>query len=246
VLPDNAHVEKAEGRGSGPGKNALASYSEARAACIAKVEKIKKECRRLNMKYRDPHFDIEDDVRKWMSKEKSHADCLMGLNEMKGDLKPLSVKRVEDIFDEPQFFIDGATANDVRQGKEGDCWFMSALCTLSNKEGLIQKVCVAMDEQVGCYGFVFHRGRTHHPDGYLKLTGPDGEWISEVIDDKLYLIKEDFDDSTLERNRWLELQNRTMPADEWKSVMQTGSRALYFAQCENQNETWYLPLNSKY
>jgi hypothetical protein len=67
--------------------------------------------------------------------------------------------------------------------------------------------------------------------------------MSEVIDDKLYLIKEDFDDSTLERNRWLELQNRTMPADEWKSVMQTGSRALYFAQCENQNETWYEKLH---
>jgi hypothetical protein len=72
----------------------------------------------------------------------------------------------------------------------------------------------------------------------------DGEWISEIIDDKLYLIKEDFDDSTLERNRWLELQNRTMPADEWKAVMQTGSRALFFAQCENQNETW-LPLLEK-
>jgi len=70
----------------------------------------------------------------------------------------------------------------------------------------------------------------------------DGEWISEVIDDKLYLIKEDFDDSTLERNRWLELQNRTMPADEWKTVMQTGSRALYFAQCAEQNETWSVGL----
>jgi hypothetical protein len=75
------------------------------------------------------------------------------------------------------------------------------------------------------------------------LTSIDGEWISEVIDDKLYLIKEDFDDSLLERNRWLELQNRTMPADEWKTVMQTGSRALYFAQCANQNETWFVILH---
>lgn len=38
---------------------------------------------------------------------------------------------------------------------------MSALATISNKEGLIQRVCVARDEQVGVYGFVFHRGR--HP-----------------------------------------------------------------------------------
>lgn len=65
----------------------------------------------------------------------------------------------QDIFDEPRFFIEGATANDVRQGNDGDCWFMSALATISNKEELIQRVCVARDEQVGVYGFVFHRGK---------------------------------------------------------------------------------------
>lgn len=83
----------------------------------------------------------------------------MGLLDEKTDLHPQSVKRVEDIFEKPQFFIDGAQANDVRQGKEGDCWFMSALCTLSNKESLIQNVCVERDEEVGVYGFVFHRGK---------------------------------------------------------------------------------------
>ncbi len=50
------------------------------------------------------------------------------------------------------------TANDVRQGRDADCWFMSSICTLSNKEDLLEKVCVAMDEKVGVYGFVFHRG----------------------------------------------------------------------------------------
>jgi len=64
----------------------------------------------------------------------------------------------KDIFDHPQFLIEGATANDVRQGNDGDCWFMSALATISNKDGLIQRVCVARDEKVGVYGFVFHRG----------------------------------------------------------------------------------------
>ena len=66
---------------------------------------------------------------------------------------------IQEIFEKPQFFIDGATASDVRQGKDGDCWFMSALSTLSNKPGLIQKVCVARNEKVGVYGFVFHRGK---------------------------------------------------------------------------------------
>lgn len=72
----------------------------------------------------------------------------------------------------------------------------------------------------------------------------DGEWISEVIDDKLYLIKEDFDDSIRDRHQWLELQNRKSPEEEYRTVMQTGSRALYFAQCSDPNETW-LPLLEK-
>ena len=34
------------------------------------------------------------------------------------------------------------------------------------------------------------------------------------------------------------------PDDEYQRVMQTGSKALYFAQCREQNETW-LPLLEK-
>jgi hypothetical protein len=84
--------------------------------------------------------------------------------------RPKSVKRVGEIFDDPKFYIEGPTASDVRQGRDGDCWLMSALCTLSNKPGLIERICVARDEAVGVYGFVFHR---------------DGEWFSEIIDDKV-------------------------------------------------------------
>jgi hypothetical protein len=78
----------------------------------------------------------------------------------------------------------------------------------------------------------------------LTSRRTDGEWISEVIDDKLYLIKEDFDEATLGRHQWLELNHRKSPEDEYRTVMQTGSRALYFAQCSDANETW-LPLLEK-
>ena len=64
----------------------------------------------------------------------------------------------QDIFDKPVFFQEGASASDVRQGMSGDCWFLSALCALCNKKDLIDKICVARDEVVGVYGFVFHRG----------------------------------------------------------------------------------------
>lgn len=72
------------------------------------------------------------------------------------------------IFDEPVFYQEGATATDVRQGGSGDCWFLSALCALGNKKNLIDSVCVHRDEQVGVYGFVFHRGKNKNvPPWYM-------------------------------------------------------------------------------
>jgi hypothetical protein len=64
----------------------------------------------------------------------------------------------QDIFENPQFFINGPSAGDVRQGRDGDCWLMAALCTTSNKEELIHRFCVAIDEKIGVYWLVFYRG----------------------------------------------------------------------------------------
>lgn len=36
---------------------------------------------------------------------------------------------------------------------------MAALCTMGNKEELIEKICVARDQTIGIYGFVFYRGK---------------------------------------------------------------------------------------
>lgn len=239
VLPKNLYAKKAgeqQPKGTIKPENAVKSYEEAAQSCKDKVAKIVKECRRVNQKYRDPHFDIEFDL-KWGKK-----DCLTMLSGKKDEANdddddmwnfdfgftPGSVKRVGDIFENPKFFIGGATANDIRQGRDGDCWFMAALCTLGNKADLIPKVCVARDEQVGVYGFVFHR---------------DGEWVSEIIDDKLYLTKPDYDESWIERNL-IEDRQRINSEEDYRKIYQTGSGALYFAQCEDPNETW-LPLLEK-
>jgi len=208
------------------GTTAQASYEEAAAVCRAKVSKIVKECRRVNQKYRDPHFDLEVDL-KLNGRDTLESLCNTKEKEDPG-FRPKSAKRVVDIFDAPRFYIDGPTANDVRQGRDGDCWLLAALCTLSNKPSLIERVCVARNEQVGVYGFVFHR---------------DGEWISEIIDDKLYLTKPDFDESFLERILW-EDRERVNSEEQYRKTYQSGSGALYFAQCEHDNETW-LPLLEK-
>lgn len=63
------------------------------------------------------------------------------------------------------------------------------------------------------------------------------------MDDKLYLRAADYDESNEERMTW-DLINRNDTEEEYRRVYQTGSRALYFAQCVDPNETW-LPLLEK-
>lgn len=176
MIPQNpytAKVARKNAKAASSSTTTQASYETAAAMCRAKVEKIVQECRRVNKRYRDPHFDLEADLKL------CRRDCLESLSNFEPldnpgkDFRPGSAKRVVEIFDKPQFYIEGPTANDVRQGRDGDCWLMSALCTLSNKKGLIEKLCVAHDQDVGVYGFVFYR---------------DGEWISEIVDDFVSLL----------------------------------------------------------
>lgn len=143
LLPDNLYAKRAARnapKGVVPAHNAAASFEEAAATCKAKVDKIVKEHRRINQKYRDPHFDLDIDLKM------GTYYCLNGLIGGDGPGVPASVKRVGDIFEDPKFFIDGASAEDVKQGRDGDCWFLAALCTLSNMENLIPRICVARDE----------------------------------------------------------------------------------------------------
>ncbi|KAK0732675.1 hypothetical protein B0T21DRAFT_369452 [Apiosordaria backusii] len=136
---------------------------------------------------------------------------------------PGSKHRLDWIFSSPQWTIDGYSSSDIKQGSNGDCWWLAAVATITHRKDLMEKVCVIRDEEVGVYGFVFYR---------------DGEWISTVVDDNLYLKYPDFDyygdryDSTGKLAR------------EYRKRYQTGSEALYFAQCEDQNETW-LPILEK-
>ncbi|EPE07696.1 calpain family cysteine protease [Ophiostoma piceae UAMH 11346] len=206
--------------------NAAASYETAARQCQAAVARVVRECRRTNEKFTDQEFNLENDYRR---------NCLRGLVRRRtadgGDDNneglmpfhtPRSVHRVDWIYEKPVFTVDGGfSASDIRQGRLGDCWWIASVATIAHRTDLMERICVARDETCGVYGFVFQR---------------DGAWVSVVVDDNLYLQREDFFvemyDSTGQRQR------------EHRERYQQGSKALSFARCENENETW-LPLLEK-
>ncbi|KAG0136169.1 large subunit of cytosolic Ca2+-dependent cysteine protease [Tuber indicum] len=194
---------------------ATQSFHDAVEHCKSKVAKIAKECRSANRKYRDFHFDLRNDGRY----------CLDGLTEaLESELQPAGVARVEEIFEKPKFFKDGVSAGDIQQGATGDCWFLAAVTTITNVSGLVEKVCVARDEQVGVYGFIFSR---------------DGEWMSTIVDDQMYLNTREYHDAD-----WYVKAQFSGKEKEYNQTFAKGSEALKFAKCEDKNETW-LPLLEK-
>lgn len=91
VLPSNGYARtKAANMPEGiiTGHKAMRSYEKAKTECVAAVNKIASECRRVNQKYRDPHFDIEFDLKM------RRRYCLNGLTKSDREMKPMSVKRV--------------------------------------------------------------------------------------------------------------------------------------------------------
>jgi hypothetical protein len=187
----------------------------------------------LSRRYRDHDFDIDWDL-KW-----GKGYCLNSLGENKFEVdgrafanlttnSPKTVKRVHEIFDKPTFLKDKVSPSDVKQGSLGDCWLMASLTALGNMEVGIKRICVEYDTQIGIYGFVFHR---------------DGEWIHVIVDDKLYLKSPDWDSPSVQRHL-LEQTDREDVEKEYRKTYQTGSQSLFFAHCQDANETW-LPLLEK-
>ncbi|ELU40213.1 calpain [Rhizoctonia solani AG-1 IA] len=191
--------------------------------CKRKVEAIIKDCRARNCRFRDIEFDLEGDQDR----------CLYGLVPDKDSLpSPADVLRVTQIFEEPQFFIDGASSSDIAQGSLGDCWFLSAVSTVTTMEGLINRICVHRDEEVGVYGFVFYR---------------DSGWIDVVIDDLLYTRIPKYEE-LWEDQKDLYHGDR----ERFEARARIGGKTLYFSRSKTENETCpllekaYAKLNGDY
>ncbi|KAG6832571.1 hypothetical protein H0H87_001227 [Tephrocybe sp. NHM501043] len=198
-----------------PGLLVTAELDKAIEECKLRVARIVKECRAKNRKFRDIEFDLENDQYR----------CLHGLDfPAAGKYTPSDIQRVTQIFDKPQFFVDGADSNDIIQGKIGDCWFLSALATVSTAKGLVEKFCIARDEEVGVYGFIFFR---------------DTRWVNVVVDDMLYTSVPKYEELTITEK---ELYHEDKA--KYNSSARKGGKTLYFAKSGATGETW-VPLIEK-
>ena len=71
----------------------------------------------------------------------------------------------------PQLFVDGAEAGDVIQGALGDCWFLSALCTVASRKDLLRNLFASTEHaSQGIYTIRFFK---------------NGRWKYVNIDDRI-------------------------------------------------------------
>ncbi|TEB33837.1 cysteine proteinase [Coprinellus micaceus] len=181
----------------------------------ATVERIARECRAKNKRFRDSEFDLEYDTFR----------CLHGYSEKTGVIGK-DVQRVTEIFSKPVFFPEGGAAHSasIRQGSLGDCYFLSALATVSGLPGLIEKICVARDEAVGIYGFIFYQ---------------DKGWVSVIVDDMLYTNIPEYESLGREA-KGIYHEDK----EKFESLARKGGQILVYAKAGTSDETW-VPLIEK-
>ena len=84
-------------------------------------------------------------------------------------------KRATELAENPDFFVDGVSANDVNQGELGNCWFLATVTALTLNPKLFAKAIPdGQSFRKQDYAGIFHFR-------FWKF----GKWIDVVVDDYL-------------------------------------------------------------
>ncbi|KAF9480346.1 cysteine proteinase [Pholiota conissans] len=195
------------------GASVTESMRRAYDECKADVARIAAQCRAKNRKFRDVEFDLENDSQR----------CLHNLSD-RDIFTTADVRRISEIFANPVFYSGTPKSAEIVQGAVEDCYLVSALSTMTAVERLIKNLCVARDEEVGIYGFLFYR---------------DCYWVPVLVDDLLFTRVPKWEQlSTVEKELY------HFEKERYNATARKGSDSLYFARPTTEGETW-VPLVEK-
>ncbi|KAF8877899.1 hypothetical protein BD779DRAFT_1475013 [Infundibulicybe gibba] len=189
---------------------AVSERKKALADCKAKVNRIAEECKSRNRKFRDIEFDLEND----------RDRCLHGLHAPFALAKynPSDVQRVTEIFEKPEFFVDGADSNDIIQGRLGDCWFLSALATMSTAKGLVEEFCAA---------FIIRCREIHLQISMLFTNIPKFEELSSLEKELYHNDREIYNKSARKSGKGLFFARSGTQGETWVPLMEKAYAKLH-------------------
>lgn len=122
---------------------------------------LREKCLKDGELFEDPEFDA---VESSLYYNASSADDYDGIKWL----------RPHDIVKEPKFIVNGTSRFDIKQGSEGDCWFMAVLANVASNDAIISQNVPKDQDFVEKYCGIFHF--RFHQMGY---------WVDIVVDDRL-------------------------------------------------------------
>ncbi|CAE7581547.1 DEK1 [Symbiodinium microadriaticum] len=174
-----------------PMVSAVASLQRAREHCRREVQEIVESC--AGDKYTDSSWNptAGEEAAKaiiYLDKEKQ------GTAVEKGDhtlALPEKWVRATDMLHDPKLIVDGQHANDIDQGRLGDCYLLGGTSAIvATRRSFVRTVFPAYDIQVGVYGVLFNM-EGHYTyvivDDYLAADGSGRPKWARPMDQELWV-----------------------------------------------------------
>ncbi|KAG5176034.1 hypothetical protein JKP88DRAFT_249836, partial [Tribonema minus] len=143
---------------------ATADLDKCIATCLSKFNKIVAKCRSAGTKFTDADFPVTTKPTK----------CLYKIRHRPSEKFPAPSmwKRVSEISERPQMFVDGVHAGDIKQGYLGSCYFLGALAAIAAHKEHLESLIIAHVFEVGIVALRFFK---------------NNKWQSLIIDDYIGL-----------------------------------------------------------